>query len=342
MKALRSVGAAARSLEEALAIGGALVEAAARDGRVLVAASVIEGPCVVLGAAQRAGRVVDLEACEAAGARVVRRSSTGTAAFVGGTGIWWSLALPDVAALIPDATARTLLNRNARPFLRALTGAGLPAHYFGREWIAVKRVPAALLGFDVTREGAVLLDVIAGFNGSIAIPGELAAPLERAVERWRGKAPEGLVVLRGAPGPAVDLARRVADGVIKQAGIEVEEIAMSALDLNTNINHSKILDPLDPIPAGLAPAPPLRAPIGWIEAAASAPGEPPRAWLGGDALAPRWLLEDLARTAISAAGPADSLSENSALDVALEGAALSDLREALRQALPPRAPAEPQ
>jgi hypothetical protein len=326
-RTLRSLAPRARSVEEALAIGPVLLAGAARDRRPFLAASSIEGRTIVLGAAQRAGRVLAMEACEAAGVRVVRRSTTGTAAYLGGRSILWSLALPDVASLIADATPRTLLNRNARPFLRALTHAGLQAHYFGREWIAVKRAPAALLGFDVTVGGAVLLEVIAGFDAPIGIPDELATSLERGSDRWRGRPPEALASLLQAPGDPLDLARRVTEGVAKHAGLEIEEFSLDApVD-----PVPPITDPLDPVPAGLVPAPPLRVPIGWLEAAASPPGDPHQtAWLGGDVLAPRWLLAELARAQNSNVEIKVDTIES---EIALEGAALSDLREAIRQAL---------
>ncbi|MCK6586595.1 MAG: hypothetical protein L6Q76_03315 [Polyangiaceae bacterium] len=318
-RTLRSLAPRARPAEEALAMGSALLASAAREGTAILSASVIEGRAVVLGAAQRAGRVVDMDACARAGVLVARRSSTGTAAYVGGRSILWSLALPDVAALVADATPRTLINRNVRPFLRALAGAGLQAHYFGREWIAVRRAPAALLGLDGTREGAVLLEVIAGFDEPIAIPDELVTPLEREVQRFRGRSPEALAAMREAPGDPLELAGRVAEGVAAFAGLQLEEVSLIApLD-----PAPAILDPLDPIPAGLLPAPPLRVPIGWIDAASGAHGEASGAWLGGDVLAPRWLLADLAKTP-------KFESNTTGLEIPIEGAALSDLREALR------------
>ena len=329
-RTLRSLPPCARSLEEALAIGPLLLASAAREGEAYFSASSIEGSGLVLGAAQRAGRVVDMQACEAAGVRVLRKSTTGTAAYLGGRSILWSIALPGVASLMADATPRTLLNRNARPFLRSLTSAGLQANYFGREWIAIKRAPAALLGFDVTPGGAVLIEVIAGFDAPIAIPDELATPIERSTERCRGRPPEALASLLSAPVDPLDLARRVAEGVARHAGLASEEVSLDA----PLVPARSITDPLDPLPAGLTPAPPLRVPIGWIEAAASAPeaGEPQRAWLGGDILAPRWLLADLARAEFS------TLENGGGSDPPLEGASLNDLREAIRQALTHRAP----
>jgi hypothetical protein len=323
-RTLRSLAPAERSPEEALGVGPALLARAAREGSPYLAASSIEGRCVALGAAQRAGRVVEMPACEAAGVRVLRRSTTGTAAYLEGRSIVWSLALPDVASLIADATPRTLLNRNARPFLRALTSAGLQAHYFGREWIAVKRAPAALLGFDVTPEGAVLLEVIAGFDAPIAIPDELATPVERSVERWRGKSPEALIALLSSPESPMDLARRVVEGVARHAGLEMEEVSLDA----PPIAAPRLTDPLDPVPAAMTPAPPLRAPIGWIDAAAPEGTGAREAWLGGDVLAPRWLLANLARDPLLTI-------ENGAPAIPLEGATIADLREAIRQALLP-------
>ena len=102
-----------RPLAEALALATALLERAA-GGEAQIAASLLDGPAVVLGALQRAGRVVDVAACATAGTPVLRRCTTGTAAYIGGRAILWTLALPHVAALHPDATPRTLLNRNVR------------------------------------------------------------------------------------------------------------------------------------------------------------------------------------------------------------------------------------
>src|SRR5262245_57017857 len=111
---MRLVPAAARPLAEALALGPLLLAPAEADHLPWIAASLIPGPAVLLGAAQRAGRVVRLAACAAAGTPVLRRATAGTAVHISGRATLWTLALPHVAALVPDATARTLLNRNVR------------------------------------------------------------------------------------------------------------------------------------------------------------------------------------------------------------------------------------
>jgi hypothetical protein len=290
---------------------------------VWIAASVVTGNAVVLGAAQRAGRVVDLEACSRERARVLRRISAGTAAYVSGRALMWTLALPSVSALMPDATARTLLNRNVRPFLRGLKSGGLLAQYFGREWIAVKHAPAALLGFDVARDGAVLLEVIAGFDAPIAIPDALSTPLERAIDRWRSKAPVALVDLAASPRAPEDLARLVLEAIVMQAGADREEISIDTLGSLQPV--VMVSNPLDPVPPNLTLSAPERVPVGWIEAAAASSGG---AWVGGDVLAPAWLFDAIARSEAAGEPPDPGLE-----DAPIEGATLGDLRAAVRQAL---------
>jgi hypothetical protein len=270
----------------------------------------VEGPAVVLGAVQRAGRVVDLPACAAAGVRVLRRTTTGTAAFVEGKAVLWTLALPRVDALLPDATPRTLLNRNVRPFLKALRSAGLTAHYFGREWIAVRHRPAALLAFEVLEGGAVLIEVLAGVDHPIGLPFALAAPAEREIDRWLGKIPIALA----EGGERVPAARPIALSSVEA----ITALAGAAAEPSVSApNVGLIVHPDDPVPPGLELGPVVRVPIGWLDTAFDrATG---RAWLGGDVLAPTAVL------AAIAAGDTPA-----ALDAPIEGATLADLARAAR------------
>ncbi|WP_437648716.1 lipoyl protein ligase domain-containing protein [Sorangium sp. So ce362] len=320
---MRSLPPAHRPLADALALGPALLaRARSAPEAPWIAASLVEGPAVVLGAVQRAARVVDLAACAARGAKVLRRSTTGTAAFLGGRGVLWTLALPHVAALAPDATTRTLLNRNVRGFLKGFARAGAPALYGGREWISLQHRPAALLGIDATRDGAVLIEVFAGHDAPLAIPAELAAPDERAVDRWLGKAPAALSEVLPARVSLEALARAVVEAVALRAALPLVD-GGEAPELAAE-RFQAITAPDDPAPPGAGDAVLARVPIGWIEAAAL--GEAPaRAWLGGDVLAARWLLEDLGRGAAPAPPDAGTLP--------LEGASLSDLRALAQRAL---------
>lgn len=298
-----------RHVVDALALSELLLATAETQGITAFAVSVVQGPAVILGAMQRAGRVVVLTACEQAGVTVVRRVTTGTAVWVGGTGIILSLALPHVAAIQEDATHRTLLNRNVRPFLRAFSRGGVMAHYFGREWISLRKQPAALLGYEVTRAGAVLIDVILGVDQSLALPTELMTAEERAVDRFMGKTPAGLSEI--APeARGVQFADRLVEGMVGAEGanhfLDFEDAALA------RFRSTPITNDRDPLPADFAPRalgfeandaegdpkPRVykleRVPIGYVEKAVSQ-DEPHLTWLGGDVLAPRWLYEDIAK-----------------------------------------------
>lgn len=279
-----------RSVVEALALSELLLSHAEAQGTVVLAASVVQGPAVILGAMQRTGRVVDLGACERAGVKVLRRVTTGTAAWVGSAGIVLSLALPRMAAIEHDTTHRTLLNRNVRPFLRAFTSAGAMAHYFGREWISLRKRPAALLGYEVTRRGAVLIDVMLGVDEAIALPRELATVEEQAVDRFMGKTAASLSEILPQTN-WVHFADRLVESIAAQSANLVFDVEDSALE---RFRLEAITSDTDPLPAGFVPRTLERVPIGYLETAVSQ-DEPLRKWLGGDVLAPRWLYEDVAR-----------------------------------------------
>ncbi|MFT3775539.1 MAG: hypothetical protein QM820_60095 [Minicystis sp.] len=294
---MKLVAATERPLAEALGLGPALLAQAEAEGTPWLTASVVRGPAVLLGAAQRAGRVVRLDACAAAGTTVLRRATAGTAIYVGERAIVWTLALPDVAALAPDATMRTLLNRNVRGFLKGLSRAGAIAHYFGREWISVRQRPAAVMGFEATRGGAVLLEVIAGIDAPVAVPEAIAAEEERQVDRWRGKAPAALgELIEEAP---LALADTVMRAIAQRAATPIEE--GSAVPA---VNVEAVTRDDDPLPARFTPGPTRRVPIGWIDTGVDrATGD---VWLGGDVLAPRWALDAIAAGATDiTAAPVD-------------------------------------
>ncbi|MFO0762251.1 MAG: hypothetical protein U0359_37775 [Byssovorax sp.] len=302
---MRVLSGLERSLASALGLGRPLLARAAREGEVWMAASLVPGPAVVLGAAQRAGRVVRLTA----GTDVYRRTTSGTTVYIGQRALIWTLALPHVAALVADATPRTLLNRNVRGFLAGLGRAGAAAHYFGREWISVRKQPAAVLGFETTREGAVLIEVLAGVDASPALPEALAADEERAVDRWLGKAPAALGALLPEE-PAV-IAREVVRAVALRAGAAMDEGEAIEVEAVFPVERED-----DPMPEGFARGPSHRVPIGWIDTGSEA--ESGRSWLGGDVLVPSWAI------AAIAAGQEPG-------EVPIEGAAPADLRAALRR-----------
>jgi hypothetical protein len=101
------------------------------------------------------------------------------------------LRLPRSDALLP-ATPDKLLNRLVRPLLGALTRAsGVPARYFGRDWVSVEGSPVALVAFGhEAASGRCLFEAIAGVRTSIAASARasfLGKPA-RTLEEVAGKA----------------------------------------------------------------------------------------------------------------------------------------------------------
>lgn len=272
-----------RTTEQALRAGPLLVDVARRERVPAFTASLIEGPAVLLGLHQREGRVLDAAACVARGVAVSRRATSGTAAFVGRRALLFSLALPHVAALFPDASPRTLLNRNVRPFLRGLSAAGALAHYFGREFVSVRKRPAMLLAFDVGEDGAVLVEGILGIEEPFALPAALASEDERAIERFAGHAPLALAEVLSAGTTPETVARCVADAIAARASSAVTAVG--------SLPDRLAPGPADPLPPGAVLLDPVRIPIGWLERATLPEA---RLWLGGDVLAPRFALDRLA------------------------------------------------
>lgn len=280
------------SARECVARSLALREAC-RDGEARVAAALVRGPCVALGSRQRAAAVLRDVAH-------THRATTGAEAWIGGTALWWTLALPRVNALMPDATAHTLLNRNVRGFLRGLTGCGALAHYFGRDVIAVRHKPAALLGYDLLDDGRTLIDVIAGWDEGVTLPAAHRAPRRARVDR-----PEGIALASVIPDRTPeDVAARVMAAVAARGGETLTEEPDETLVLRPEPDETLVLRGE------------VAVPIGWVEAGLLA-GRP---WLGGDLLASTaWLTR-----------AEDALARGEALpeDAVLEGALPEDLLRA--------------
>lgn len=119
------------------------------DAELLLATAVDDA--VLLGAFQRRSEIeTDLP--------VFRRGSGGAAARLAPGSVFLSLSLARVDALVP-CTPDKLLNRYVRPLLRALGAAS----YFGRDWIAVNRRPAALVAFGyAASSGRALFEAVLG------------------------------------------------------------------------------------------------------------------------------------------------------------------------------------
>jgi hypothetical protein len=304
---VRVVPPRAGSVADAVALGPALLARAAASDEPWLGATVTIARAVLLGRAQRAGRVLRPGACERAETTVLRRATSGIAAHLDGKTILWALALPHVASLHPDATPRTILNRNVRGFLKGLARAGLPAAYFGRACISIQRRPAALLGVEMTAEGAVLLEVLAGMDAGLALPESIAQGEERDADHRRG--PLSFALSEATRLDAGELAAAVMEVV---AGVGHARAELVVAELPTVHAVTTMNDPMSP---GFEPGPSRAVPIGWLETGVDASGS---VWLGGDALAPAHVYAAIAD------------GRDPGPHAFVEGATLEDLREAVR------------
>lgn len=142
-------------------------------------------------------------AFEASTGPAYRRASGGRSVVLGPGCVYVALALPTPAAVGPDVNGSNLLNRLLRPLLRALTGEGALAHYFGRDWIAVQKRPAGTVAFAHERgTGRTVVEAFLGVSQSVAL-----AP---AHPSYLGKVPDTIERLSGKPMQSADVAARIA------------------------------------------------------------------------------------------------------------------------------------
>jgi hypothetical protein len=224
-----------------------------------------------------------------------------------------SLAHPRVVG----ADAKRIVNRAVRPLLRALTKTGHTAHFFGRDWISVKHVPAAWAGYaHDSATGRTLFEAFVAVSTPFAGEGRAS---------FLGKAPGTLAELGGRPVDPERIAQAIAD-----AYAEGRETAM----LQPAIAASSDAD--------LRADPPWTAPvdeaIGTVGAGVDAAG---KLRVGGDLLVSRDALAHL-EDAIARLPPGSSIDDvghrvDSCLggpDVAVDGLrSLTSIRDAVAAAL---------
>lgn len=292
MPDLRFIAPASRSAAQTIAVSRLLFERTQKDGIIRLAASIATGPALILGSLERAGCAVNLAQAARYSVPVVRRVTSGTAAYIGGECLWWALALPNVSALFSDAKPETLLNRNVRIWLRGLKHAHLAAHYFGREWVSLQHSPALLLGFECSKEGAVLIEALLGVDEPVALPDRLKTEGEQQLDRLRGKTCAALRGISSASGQM--LFDAVLRSLAEQAGDtpQLEEEPGDAERMA--VMPSPIQDAFDPIPSGCNTLINTNIPIGWLEAAGSGEAGSRMAWVGGDVMAPSWAMREVA------------------------------------------------
>lgn len=272
----RLVRARAASVHEAASLAGHLLSLAQERGSVCAAALTTRGPAVLLGHRQRASAVLDEEACRASETTVLRRDTTGAHVFIGpGGAAVFALALPSIDALVDDARPATVLNRNVRGWLSALTRSSAIAHYFGRDWLSIGKRPCGSIGLRRARSGAVVIELWLGSTESTALPRALASDRERSTDRWLAKSPASYFECAGRD--ALDLSwcddvqRRTLARYAVEPTIEPDSVLPS---------HERASDAVE-LGGAWRWVEPTSCAIGWIDAAITSENT---VWIGGDPL----------------------------------------------------------
>jgi hypothetical protein len=305
------IGVVAREaeLDAALDLGCQALAHAEASGTIVLAGAAVEAEALVLGALQRTTTLRERSPARFDVA-LARRATTGTEARLSGPLLYHALALPSVNALYPDASPRTLLNRNLRAFLNGYTAAGVPLRYFGTEVLSLLGHPVALVGYDQTAAGTVLLEVLVGLENPCVVRSAIAR--QPPASLWS--------ILRQSPAP-MDLLQRVTHGL-------VERLAAAATEIEAKLTPATRLAPRGLVSGEAVPAQ-VAIPLGVVEASLA-----PEMQLGGDLLVSRAALGEVEKLAAAAAtqGPFDEQVLAPLAGRALDGARPADILSALRAA----------
>jgi hypothetical protein len=297
-------------LNGALELGGRALAWTGTHGRALLASASFTAQALVLGSLQREDTLRARSPARFDGV-VARRFSTGTEAQLEGAVLYHALALPRVDALFSDASARTLLNRNLRALMRGYAAAGVPFRYFGTEVLAVLGHPVALIGYDQSASGAVLIEVLIGLENPCVV--------RPALKR---EPPAALYPLLRRSPVAHDLLLAAVAGIVDRLGATVTDVTGSLPPATANCQLPTANSPL---PASVA------IPLGVIEAVVA-----PAVCITGDLLVGRAAVHRFEERAAEAL--ARGATPTSELLTALHGAAIDgarppDLLQALVQAM---------
>ena len=243
----------------ALAVGAALCDVVGPELPVVLYGAVLQGEARVLGRFQRASQVLPQDAL--AQGNVLRRTSGGSAVDAGDGISYVALALADRSALM-SCPAQRLLNRNVRGALQGLRLAGVPANYFGRDFVSFEARPAVYVAWDADESGRVLLEFFINETRSCWPPAsELAYP-PRTDDVLRGREPTTLQEA-GAHAVGLGALETFAQGYAKGFATEWQRASPDSLQVTV----AAPLSPQDELPdIALGWSYPLEEAIGFVSA----------------------------------------------------------------------------
>lgn len=171
-----------------------------RDVALAFYACALTGDMLTLGAFQRQPL--------SDGAAAVRRRTGGITAFAGEGVVYLAMRLRNASVAMPCPHNR-VLNRNVRGLLAGLSTSGVPAHYFGRDFVSVAHRPAVLTTWTRDESGAVDLEFFVSTGRSFDAR-EFVHDSDAYAAHFLGKTPITLAESWGAAPTIEDLTDRVA------------------------------------------------------------------------------------------------------------------------------------
>jgi lipoate-protein ligase A len=212
---------------EALARAQALLECVGPDRPALLYGAELSGAAVALGAYQHAPHAL--------GAHVLalpalRRPTGGGAVWASEGVLYFALGLAHASVLMQCPPGK-ILNRNVRGFLAGVRSLGVPAHYFGRDFVSVANEPGAYIGWYEAGDGRVLLEFFVALDASFALPEGLSAYPQSTEPPLRGKRPTTLRAAGARELTPHDTLARLAAGYAKPFALELAAEPPSSAEL---------------------------------------------------------------------------------------------------------------
>jgi hypothetical protein len=268
--------------DHALAVGAALAQTLSQTQPLALYAATLQGAALVLGRYQRVSQALPRDS--AGGTLVLRRSSGGSTVHAGSGISYIALALHERSVLM-KCPAQRLLNRNVRGALQGLRMAGVPANYFGRDFLSFEARPAVYVGWDEDEAGRVLLEFFVSDSRSCWLAANQSGYPARKEDVLRARLPTTLEEAE-AHARGTQALEKIAEGYAKgfNASWLREPSEPSAVTVAAPVSEREELAQL-----GLSWSPPLEEAIGFVSAGVSldAAGKFSAVRLAGDFFAHR-------------------------------------------------------
>lgn len=208
----------------ALARGRSLLDALEDGPSLRVYGAELTAASIVLGAHQHAPHALRSEPLHALALPVLRRRSGGGALWTSPGVLYLALGLSSASVLMACPPGRTL-NRNVRGLLAGLRGLGIPAFYFGRDFVSIGAGPApgAFIAWAEGPDGRVLLECFIAHETSFELPAGLDGYPERATPALGGKPVVTVHASAARPLGADAVLRGLAQGYERAFGVELSQ-----------------------------------------------------------------------------------------------------------------------